>query len=207
MEFELTCRKTSATRRTASWPWPGFSAATTRPRWRTCWHAARWDNREINDIAYLISLYHWGVHSKFNSVFFADMKSKMIKTSLVPSKIRTWGQMAGLDMDAVNRFLHEELPVKGSNITPGGGVQQTKGPKLADPTAEGEEDMPVDSFQGLAQRISAEKKTPKALAPAPSPQDDLDNTDQTPNTATENVLKTLWGKLVTDGKLPEEPTF
>lgn len=175
-------------------------------------HAAKWDNREVNDIAYLISLYNWGSTGKFSSVFFADMKSKLIKTSLVPSKIRTWGQMAGLDMSEINRFLHEQLPVQGSTIKHGDDVPNTPAP-AGDETDDGPEpEGTSNSFSGLAKRIEMEKNggldEPKALAPEPSAEEE-EGTEPTPDAAEgpNEAVKQLWNKLLHGKPLSEDVSF
>ncbi len=170
-------------------------------------HAAKWDNREVNDIAYLISLYNWGSTGKFSSVFFADMKSKLIKTSLVPSKIRSWGQMAGLDMSEINRFLHEQLPVQGSTIKHG---DEAKGPGVMDDGEDGPEpEGTSSSFSGLAKRIEMDRNggldEPKALAPEPTAADDDDTSDQT--AGTDEAVKGLWKKLLAGKPLSEDVSF
>jgi hypothetical protein len=165
-------------------------------------HAAKWDNREVNDIMYLISLYNWGTTGKFNSVFFTDMKSNLIKTSLVPSKIRSWGQMTGMDLAEINRFLSEQLPVQGTTIKHG---DEKPAPSTGDD--EGEEPEGTSStFSGLAKRIQMDRNSgleePPQLEPHPS--DDDDNEDETLGT---EAVKVLWNKLLTGKPLSEDVGF
>ncbi len=77
-----------------------------------------WGQNDINDILHLIKMVGWG--SKFgkddDSFFkdFYDMKSNLhTKTSLVPSIVKTWGRMTGMNDDMVHHYLGHEVSTKG----------------------------------------------------------------------------------------------
>jgi tRNA nucleotidyltransferase/poly(A) polymerase len=76
-----------------------------------------WTNNEINDILHLIKVYGWGLDYKRNPQkfydSFYDMKNSGTRTSIVPSIMRTWGKMVGLDDEMMNNFIGHELGTRG----------------------------------------------------------------------------------------------
>lgn len=81
----------------------------------------KYQNKEIQDIMYLINLNNWmGKYGKEDEDFFGnfyDMRHKMgTQTSFVPSLIRQWGEMNGMHQgehgDVLNHFLQHQIGTK-----------------------------------------------------------------------------------------------
>lgn len=83
-----------------------------------------WPNNEINDIQHLLKLGNWGKSYKTNPDQFYggfyDMKNGMARTSLVPSLIRSWAKMNGMDEEAIEHYLSHELSTRGMVAQPNG---------------------------------------------------------------------------------------
>jgi tRNA nucleotidyltransferase/poly(A) polymerase len=65
-----------------------------------------WTPQEVNDIAYLVKLYNWGVRNNYNQEDFYDMKSS--HCGLTKNKIQDWMKMAGDQGDILNSFLNHD---------------------------------------------------------------------------------------------------
>ncbi len=76
-----------------------------------------WQESEINDILHLIKMCAWASsYGKNDDEFydqFYDMKNNLhTKTSLVPSVLRQWGQMCGMDEDMIQHYIQHEMGTK-----------------------------------------------------------------------------------------------
>lgn len=65
-----------------------------------------WSKQESCDIAYLVKMYQWGTHNKFDADKFFDMK--MAHTGLTKSKVKDWMKMAKAYGPEVDNFLDFE---------------------------------------------------------------------------------------------------
>jgi len=83
-----------------------------------------WPNNEVNDIIHLLKMSSWGQSYKTNpDQFFSgfyDVKSNQARTSLVPSLIRSWAKMTGMDEEAIEHYLSHELSTRGMVAQPNG---------------------------------------------------------------------------------------
>jgi tRNA nucleotidyltransferase/poly(A) polymerase len=83
-----------------------------------------WPNNEVNDIMHLLKMSKWGQSYKSNPdefyKGFYDVKSGQNRTSLVPSLIRSWAKMTGMDEEAIEHYLAHELSTRGMISQPNG---------------------------------------------------------------------------------------
>lgn len=78
----------------------------------------KWENNEINDIINLIKLNNWGTKYRQDPLSFQDgfydLKNNITtKSNLVPSLIKKWSMMTGIDQKMIEKFLKHSLATKG----------------------------------------------------------------------------------------------
>lgn len=84
-----------------------------------------WSKQEANDVSYLVKLYQWATHSKYDAEKFYDLKS--VHSGLSKSKIREWMLMAKSNGPELDSFLnHDDEDLKAM-------VQNSDGSRMVNP--------------------------------------------------------------------------